>query len=372
MIPPATELERKIIARLRRDGPMTFRQFMQSALYDETFGYYNTERAKIGPQGDYYTSSNVHRALGRVLARAMVDLWGESSLTVVEMGAGTGRLALDVLDAMREYHPSVFERLTYVIVERSPAMRRAQEESLKDFSGRVRWDSLEEVARRPAAGIFFSNELVDAMPVHRVRLAADDCLEEQYVIADGSRLALRWDAPSTSRLDEYLDRCGANLKEGWTAEINLDALVWLGQVSRAMERGCLITIDYGDLSAQLYGPDRRAGTLRSFYRHRLVDSPLERIGEQDVTASVNFTALIEYGRDAGFERVSYERQSAFLLRYGLIDIIAGMEASSGAIDDIKDRLAIKNLFLPGGVSDNFRVLIQRKPGLHPALLKTAI
>lgn len=343
---------------------------MQAALYDEELGYYNTERVKIGAQGDYYTSSNVHAAFGSVIARQMIDLWSESALTIVEMGAGTGRLASDILTAMREDHPSVFERLSYLIVDTSPAMNRLQRERLRDFDEQVSWRSLEEIARRPVAGIFFSNELVDAMPVHRVRRVAQadnlrrHSLEEQYLTLDCSgvepRLTLEWGETSSERLAEYVERCGASLKEGWIAEINLDALDWLAQVSRAMERGYLITIDYGDVARHLIGADRRQGTLRSFHRHRLTDSPLERAGHQDITASVNFTALIEYGRNYGFETVGYERQSTFLLRNGLIEIIARMEAATGSIDDMKERLAIKNLFLPGGVSDNFRALIQRK------------
>ncbi|HEY7546212.1 MAG TPA: SAM-dependent methyltransferase, partial [Blastocatellia bacterium] len=386
----------RIIARIRSAGPITFHDFMRAALYDEESGYYNTERAKIGPGGDYYTSSNVHPSFGRVIARQiidlwdesaqagvrgqgsvvsrqMIDLWDESTLTLVEMGAGTGRLAEDILRSFREDHPATFERLNYLIVETSPAMRRLQRERLKGFGQRVSWRSLEEIARNPVAGIFFSNELIDAMPVHRVRRAAQaaglrvHCLEEQYVTLDHSqtepRLALGWSKLSSEKLARYIERCGANLKAGWIAEINLDAIDWLAQVSKALERGYLITIDYGDVATHLFSQDRRDGTLRSFHRHRLVDSPLEKVGLQDITSSVNFTALIEYGRDCGFETISYERQSAFLLRNGLIDIVASMEAATGSIDDMKERLAIKNLFLPGGVSDNFRVLVQRKPML---------
>ncbi|MEW6211066.1 MAG: SAM-dependent methyltransferase [Acidobacteriota bacterium] len=371
-----TELERKIISGIEREGPITFCRFMRAALYDEHLGYYNTECAKIGPEGDYYTSSNVHPAFGRSLARQIIDLWNEPRLTLVEMGAGTGRLAADILAAMREDHPSAFEHLSYIIVETSPAMRRLQNERLEGFGEKVCWQSLEETEREPVAGIFFSNELVDAFPVHRARRVAGavslrgQSLEEQYVTIDRSgvepRLALAWGEPSSEKLAQYIERCGATLREGWEMEINLDALDWLAQVSRAMERGYLITIDYGDVATHLIGEDRCRGTIRSFHRHRLADSPLERAGHQDITSSVNFTALMEYGRDCGFETVSYERQSAFLLRNGLVEIIARMEAATGIIDDVKDRLAIKNLFLPGGVSDNFRALIQRKSMLDMA------
>ena len=126
-----------------------------------------------------------------------------------------------------------------------------------------------------------------------------------------------------------------------------------------IEQGFLVTIDYGDLAAHLYAPDRRNGTLRCFQKHTLTDTPLERIGEQDITASVNFSALIDYGEESGFEKLSYERQTNFLFRHGLIERIAAME-HNGTMDNLQDRLAIKNLLVPGGVSDNFRVLVQQK------------
>jgi SAM-dependent MidA family methyltransferase len=372
MISEATVLERKLIARIRREGPLTFRDFMQAALYDREHGYYNTARLKIGPRGDYYTSGNVHPAFGAVLARSFVGMWNEVSrdaseqFTIVEMGAGGGQLAADILMAIRDEHPAIFERLTYVMVELSPAMLDRQRDKLAEFCGRIQWRRIEEIERDPLAGIFFSNELIDAMPAHRVRLARGR-IEELYVIAkpasesdDKERLALMWDRPSSDRLAGYVERAAAPLREGQVIEINLDAVAWLARLSRSIRGGFLVTIDYGDLASHLYGPDRAGGTLRSFYKHRLIDSPLERVGEQDITASVNFTALIEYGRDFGFEAVSYERQAAFLIRMGLIERIAATEGGSNSVDDLKRRLAVKNLFVPGGVSDNFRVLVQRR------------
>ncbi|HVG18301.1 MAG TPA: SAM-dependent methyltransferase [Blastocatellia bacterium] len=371
MTTEATVLERKLIGRIRRGGALTFRDFMQAALYDPEHGYYNTARAKIGPDGDYYTSGNVHPAFGAVLARAFVELWGESSLaaerfTIVEMGAGTGQLACDILTAMRDERPAAFDQMSYVIVELSPAMLERQRDKLAGFDRRVRWRRIEEVERDPIAGIFFSNELVDAMPVHRVRFTRSR-IEELYVTAgparrpdEEERLALMWAGPSSGKLTDYVERATPPLLEGQIVEVNLDAVAWLARLSQAIRRGFLVTIDYGDLAAHLCGPDRAGGTLRSFRNHRLVDSPLERVGEQDITASVNFTALIEYGRDFGFEAVSYERQTAFLIRMGLIERVAAMYDGGGSVDDLKERLAVKNLFVPGGVGDNFRVLVQKQ------------
>ena len=357
----ANALERKLVARVKREGRITFCEFMRAALYDTELGYYNTERLKIGAAGDYYTSSNVHPAFGAVLARAFAQLWnelsGERLLTIVEMGAGTGQLAFDVMSAMRDEHAPVFDSLSYVIVESSPAMRRRQQERLAGFGERVRWQTLARIERAPISGIFFSNELVDAMPVHQI-LFTKGRIQERHVIAQAERLALVWDEPSSPDLIDYVERAGVNFAEGQIIEINLEASVWLDSLSRAIKRGFLVTIDYGDTSAHLYGPDRAGGTLRSFYRHTLVDSPLDRIGEQDITASVNFTALIESGRDFGFETVSYERQTSFLIRNGLIERIAA--SASDTVNDLNERLAVKNLFVPGGASDNFRVLIQKK------------
>jgi SAM-dependent MidA family methyltransferase len=363
----ATPLARKLAARIRRERAITFRDFMQSALYDPEHGYYNTERLKIGAGGDYYTSSNVHPAFGAVLARSFVELWREaigeplpSPLVIVEMGAGTGQLAFDLLAALGDEHTNHFARLSYVIVETSPAMRERQREKLSRFRERVSWREIAELERGPVTGIFFSNELVDAMPVHVVRFARQS-LEEMYVTLDeAASLQVSWDRPSTAELTDYVERLNVKPGEGQVMEINLAALDWLARLSRAINRGLLVTIDYGDVAAHLYAADRSGGTLRSFYQHHLACSPLERVGEQDITASVNFTALIERGRDLGFETVSYERQVSFLIRMGLIERIAAMENAGGAANSLNERLAVKNLFVPGGVSDNFRVLVQKK------------
>ena len=393
----ATELERRLIERIERDGPITFRDFMNSALYDPELGYYNTERLKIGAEGDYYTSSNVHPAFGGVLAEAFSNLWAGRSepLTLVEMGAGTGQLAYDVLRAISDVYPALFERLTYVIVETSSAMLKRQQGKLSGFADRIKWSELNELESNPFKGIVFSNELVDAMPVQRVRYK-QDVVEVLYVTTSSEamygrpsvaaphshttlgekgaagdrdsckgnekveRLAFQWAEPSDKRLLEYMKRMQTELSEGQILEINLDAIDWLAHIARALESGFLITIDYGDLVEHLWSPDRREGTLRSFHRHRLVDWPLDRIGEQDLTASVNFTALIEYGRDFGLESVSYERQTAFLTRMGLIERIAGRYGPTESLEDLRERLAMKNLFVPAGISDSFRVLIQRK------------
>lgn len=359
---PETELERRLIERIKRDGALTFRDLMEAALYDPELGYYNTERIKIGPAGDYYTSSNVHPAFGAVLATSFVGLGLDRSPIIVEIGAGTGQLAYDVLSTIHQEHPALFDRITYIIVESSAHMRERQRARLSCFDEHVRWAGPADFDQAPINGIVFSNEFIDALPVHCIRRKPGN-IEELYVAASGDEqtgLILSWGRPSTDKLSDYLERMQVSLVDDQIVEVNLDAVDWIARVSRALGRGFLVTIDYGDLAPHLWSSQRTHGTLRSFYRHRLIDSPLERIGEQDITASVNFTALIEYGRDYGFEMVSLERQTAFLTRMGLIERIAAMHRATESLDDLKSRLAVKNLFVPAGISDSFRVLIQKR------------
>jgi len=359
---PATILEQRLIERIKRDGAITFRDFMHTALYDPEFGYYNTERLKIGPDGDYYTSSNVHPAFGAVLAKSFVELGLDHFPTIVEIGAGTGQLAFDVMSTIQLENPSLFERLTYIIVESSAQMRERQRNKLSCFDALVLWIDLAGLEQAPIEGITFSNEFIDALPVHCVRRKLGN-IEELYVATPDDAqtgLILSWGSPSTNKLSDYLERMPVSLVKDQIVEVNLEAVDWIARVSRAMKAGFLMTIDYGDLVWDLWSPQRTQGTLRSFYMHRLIDSPLERIGEQDITASVNFTALIEYGRDHGFELVSLERQTAFLTRMGLIERIAAMQRTTDSLDDLKSRLAVKNLFVPAGISDSFRVLIQKR------------
>jgi SAM-dependent MidA family methyltransferase len=399
-----TTLADKLSTRIRSTGAITFRDFMESALYDPGAGYYNTERPKIGPSGDYYTSSNVHAAFGACVARLFSELLERpedgrlgghgairsapgNACTILEVGAGTGQLAYDILTALQLEHPGLYSRVKYVIAERSPAMEARQREKLGQYRDTVEWQKITTGGHPdvgPVDGIIFSNELIDALPVHVVRATADG-LEELYVVyrdeqsyrppssepapegETGSREASRgefsfaWGTLSSEKIEPYVERNGVLLSPGQVVEVNLDAVDWLQAAARILHSGYLVTIDYGDIAPHLYGEDRRGGTLRAFHKHALAASVLERAGEQDITASVNFTALIEYGQDAGLDTISFERQSAFLVRMGLIDRIAAMSSQQDdGPTDLKSRLAIKNLFVPGGSSDNFRVLIQSK------------
>src|SRR5262249_39818346 len=159
---------------------------MQAALYSPELGYYNTHRRKIGVEGDYYTSSNVHEAFGAVFANALFEMWASESandspnLDIVEFGPGSGQLAHDIVSTLQSEHPTTFDNLRYVLVETSPVLQNVQHDKLIDFREHVRWSSLDELTNNPIKGIVLSNEFIDALPVHRARFS-DGCIQELYV-----------------------------------------------------------------------------------------------------------------------------------------------------------------------------------------------
>jgi len=342
-----TSAEHFIAARILKEGPITFREFMEIALYHPQVGYYATASHRIGKEGDFFTSSSLGPLFGRVLARQLVqmlEILGRGVL--VEMGAGQGYLARDILEELERQGV----KATYIIVEKSEAMRETQGELLASFS--VEWvEGLEEL--EPVEGVFFSNELVDAFPVHMVEMT-EEGLKEVLVDWRAGEFQEVLAPPTTPRLKEYFRELGVNLPPGFRTEVNLDAMDWLKQVASKLKRGFLITIDYGYPSQELYQDYRRRGTLMAYYRHQAEENPYVRVGEQDLTAHVNFSALAHWGRKGGLEVLGFLPQSHFLLGLGILDLLSQDEEGE------KERLVAKALLLPGGMGETFKVLIQGK------------
>jgi SAM-dependent MidA family methyltransferase len=348
--------------------PKPFSQFMREALYEEHRGYYMSERDKFGAEGDFYTASQVHKLFGSLLAKEFDGVWraldSPIDFTIVELGPGRGEFARDALSTLRVEFPDCFRRLRYICCEISPVLRSKQRASLAEFENRVDWIvSLDELTS-PVTGVFFANEFFDALPVHVVRWRSGRLREVYVVRRDDGRLVCREDELSSTRLEDYWERVGSQLSEEQLAEINIDAVEWMERIALRLQRGRVITIDYGDIAERLYTDERPNGTLRCFSRHWISDEPLERIGEQDITASVNFTALMEYGRDFGLEVLSFARQTDHLIGLGLLDRAAALsvKAAQGheSSPELQHRLALKQLFVPEGMSSHFRVLVQEK------------
>jgi len=359
---------------------------MDLALYHPIHGYYmrlehkpdaeipehGLAEDRIGWAGDYLTNSDVSSVFSHAVAKQMIQmderLGGPDAFTMVEMGAGKGTFARDFLTACRTLSPALADRIRYVIVERSPAMQASQRRMLESSSrlepGRVAWLShLAELGEESVVGALFSNELVDAFPVHRIGVMNGVALEA-FVDYAGGRFCERWQPLSSPELQAYLGRLaalGVVLPEGARADVNVQAVQWMEQVSRVLGRGFVVTVDYGHLAHDLYGPDRRGGTLLCYYHHMASDNPYERVGLQDMTAHVDFSMLARAGREAGLEVTGFTNQMSFLIGLGVERLLESMEPGSAAFQ------SVVQLLRPDGMGGTFKILIQHKGVGSPAL-----
>jgi SAM-dependent MidA family methyltransferase len=361
-----SSLAERLRERIRREGAITFYDWMRAALYDADDGYYcRKDLPRWGRAGDYRTSPERSPLFAATFARYFATLYEQlcapEVLTILEAGAGAGHFAAGVLETLQRWYPKVFAATRYVVDEASPDARHHIELRLRPFVERMEFRRLQEIEAPLNAGIIFANELLDSFPVHRVRLR-DRKLYELYVGLNETG-AFCWEEaePSTSRLTEYFERIEVQLGEGQIAEINLDAQDWITRAASLLSPGYLITVDYGAEAADLYQTSHHTqGTLRAFHRHRFADDPLARPGEQDLTTNVDWTHIMKAGENAGLRVISFERQDAFLLGAGLLDQMTLMttemhsEAEAFAL-----RSGAHELILPGGMSESFQVLVQK-------------
>lgn len=345
-------------------GPMTFARFMELALYHPEHGYYNAGRRVFGREGDYYTSADLSPAFGRLIARQiaqMFDLLGRPrAFSVAEMGAGRGFMALDVLTELKAENHVCFSAIKYVICEQGKGLRAEQKNRLElaGFDNITQWHSFEDIPENSVTGVFLSNELVDAFPVHVVEMAEDGLLEH-YVALEDNELLLKRAPVSDPQLTAYLEDFGVTLEPGQTAEINLAARGWMRDLAVRLARGFAITIDYGDTAPALYHPARFRGTLLCYHKHTLSENPLERVGFQDITAHVNFTDLMRAGDAAGLRAAGLVKQMFFLMGLGIGELASEPAAGTSPAALLKRSLGFKGLINPDGLGAH-RVLLQYK------------
>lgn len=312
-------------------GRITFARFMELALYHPQHGYYTRGQPRIGRQGDFFTSVSVGGLFGKILARQFAlwraELGDPAEFQVIEYGGHDGRLRADVLAAAPD--------LDYRLVEVGDDLPHA------------------------VTGCVFSNELLDALPVHRV-VVRQKRWQEIYVVGtqDGPGFAETTGPLSTPALAAALADLPVEHMEGYRTEINLRALDWLAAVAARLRRGYLLTFDYGFERAEYFAPHRPTGHLQCYHRHRRHNNPYIHVGDQDLTAHVEFSSLIERGRELGLETVAFTDQAHFLLEAGQPIIAEIVARTAGHIS--KERQAIHQLIHPGLMGRVFRVLVQRR------------
>jgi SAM-dependent MidA family methyltransferase len=367
-------LRKFIVSQIEKRGPLPFSQFMEWCLYHPEYGYYQSKETRFGKEGDYYTSPSVSPLFGNLIAKQlfqMAEILGGENFDVVEMGGGRGFLCEDIIDWAKENSPAFYQHLRYHLIETSAPFLREQRERLseKEREGKVFWVDPKKFreGKVQIQGCFLSNELVDAFPVHRVILDQGN-LKEIYVTQRNGRFEEQWGELSDPRIASYFHSMDITLQEGQKAEVNLLALEWMERVARCLERGFVLTIDYGCLSEELYAPNRREGTLLCYFQHQASENSYERLGEQDITSHVNFTSLIRKGEEVGLSFTGLVPQYRFLIGLGILEQMETLGKGLSELDGLKLRLSLKNLIEPEmGMGEVFKVLVQHKGMDQPRL-----
>ncbi|MEN9205567.1 MAG: SAM-dependent methyltransferase [Thermostichales cyanobacterium SZTDM-1c_bins_54] len=339
-----------------RRGPLTFADYMDIVLYHPEWGYYSQTASPISR--DFLTSPSLSPLFGQFLAHYLIQCWqtlGQPTpFTLLEGGAGTGSLALQILTTLAEQAPACYGQLTYGIVERSPARRQQQAQLLQGHP--VRWGSWQDF--QGMVGCVLSNELLDALPVHRVIWQGGQWQElcVTYPLADLI-------CPlSTPRIADYFQLCGLGSQtwpEGYTTEVHLSLLDWVSTVDQILERGYVITIDYGHPASRYYHPRRHQGTLLCYRQHQTNADPYSYVGKQDITAHVNWTALENQGSRLGWQTLERVSQAEFLARLGMIEDLAQRITKTDLQTALNLRQQMHALLDPMGLG-GFEVCLQGK------------
>ncbi len=349
----ASELADYIRKEIEAQGPIPFSRYMELCLYYPSLGYYRRGLFPGSSRGDFVTSPEASRLFGCLMARQfmeMADMMGMDRVHVVEMGAGSGLFAKDVVD----YLKGQSIRWSYTIIEPFPEMRAIQQETVGAVAG-VEWcEGLEELER--FQGIFFSNELVDAFPVEVIE-RDERGWNRLMVTADGDRFREILVPIEQGPLKEYIaSRNLQSMEPGYRTEVNLNMERWIREVAHTLKRGFVVTVDYGYPARLYFHPSRTRGTLLGYRRQTTTEDFYSHPGEIDMTAHVNFTDLSLWGREAGLDLVGYTHQWAFLAGQDIEDLVAsmGMEPYSPA------NAGLKMLLLPGGMGESHKVMVQAK------------
>lgn len=351
MSPDNPALVEFIRDRIRREGPVSFSWFMEQALYHPEHGYYASGKAAIGRHGDYFTNVSVGPLFGKLMAAQFREMWDRmgrpGQFTIVEQGANNGDFAKDVLTALQSGAPDFLAALDYVIVEPFASLRERQHRTLEQFPQADWRGSLDHL--EPFTGVHFSNELLDAMPVHLVKFTGGEW-KERYVDWQAEAFCFVEEALSDGRLPAYLAKLPQTGLVEYTAEINLEALDWIESLAGRLISGYVLAVDYGHPRDVLYDADHSTGTLAVYSEHKRTDDPLYGVGNRDITTHVDFTSLAERAGESGFQVIGFTDQHHFIVGLG--------KGEFSDTDDVADPERMKSLRA-------FKTL------MHPTLMGTS-
>ncbi len=378
-------VDQEIRDLIQMNGRITFAEFMQACLYSPRGGFYSGRGNRISAH--FGTSPTSHPVFGALIARQLEQMWGllgePPVFHVIEVGSGDGVLAQSIVDACWRTVPRFAQALRYVAADYEPGWLQSPDHTVGWANGTGDWtssssqDPISAIQRvkteglrafRNVVGCILCNELIDNFPVHRFAIQ-DGRVKEIFVTSEGGNLTEALDEPSSPRIEERLTSLGLSLTEGYRGEVNLAMEDWTGQLSRVLDRGFILTIDYGQLATDFYSPQNAQGTLVCFHRHVVGSDPYQHIGQQDITCQVDFTSLMRIGERHGLATVGYALQSRFLTNLGFssfLDVLHTQGLSAARTE--LSRMAMMTLVDPNEYGD-FKVLAQAKGnGLGTELL----
>ncbi len=374
------QLEQIIAEKIEKEGPITFENFMEMALYYPEMGYYSSPERIIGRAGDFFTSPHQHPIFGAMIAKQLIEMWeimgNPPEFSAVEVGAGAGYLSKDILDylcrpcedpALGDKKKGFLASLRYSIVEPFFHFRSKQRDILKDHTEerKITWrSSLKENGE--IRGCIFSNELLDAFPVHLIEMEDDIEVgpKEICVGFDGNEF-IEKKIDASDQITDYIKQFNIDLLPGYRTEINLKVRDWLGEASAALAEGFILTVDYGYTSRAYYAEERSSGTLLCYHKHQFNENFYQNVGKQDITAHVNFSSVKTWGEERGLKTLGYCPQGTFLAASRIDEIIT--ELYAGSPDYMSEVSKIKTLILPPGMGETHSFMVQYKGKGMPQL-----
>ena len=348
-----TEQTNPLLKELQRHAPMSFYEYMNLALYHPQYGYYQSELPKFGTQGDFITAPLLSPIFAYCLAnqcQTVLESMGEGD--ILEFGAGTGQLALDLLTRLN--HLSCLPQYFYIL-ELSTSLKAQQQKLLKskipELYNRIIWlDTLPQDFK----GVMIGNEVLDAIPCHRFKFENNQVLE-QFVTVEKDQLRSYFATPKSKELTTAVIALSLNTQP-YESELSLAVSAWIKTVADVLQQGALILLDYGFPQVEFYHPERCQGTLMCHYAHRSHPDPLVNPGQRDITSHVDFTRVAHAGQTHGLNLAGFSTQGAFLIGCGLSELMTEMQQHLTSIAWYNCTQAVKCLTLPHEMGELFKAI----------------
>ena len=339
---------------------ITYSTFIEAALYHPQLGYYMKPKQKIGKDGDFFTSSNVHTIYGKLFAKLFISIFASEKLppVICEIGAGTGRFANQVLAEIKKESPSVYSQLSYIVVETSPYHLNLQQQLLPKDANITYYEKVENVP--PFQGIIFSNELFDALPVSVIK-KQNGTIYEIFITMNNEEQFVEVIEPlQNNKIKKYIEETGLELQEGQRIEIPLAMEPTIRSLSQILQKGIVFTVDYGYTFEEWKRPEHRDGSLRGYYQHQLVSDPLQYVGEMDLTTHIHLNSLEHFGQKYGLSHVFTMKQGEFLVSAGILQYLEYNYDPNPFSEISKQNRAIRSLIMDSSLSNSFTVIAQQK------------